>query len=313
MIVFLTVIYLILLYVLIKLGKAPDSAATWLTVIPYILVLLIFFFVPMQWGAPAGDLRIMAYSVTITPNVAGQVVEVPAQPNTPLKKGDVLFTIDPTQYQASYDAIRADLALAETRLLQTKALAEDEAGSVYDVQVQETNVAKLSALLDNARWNLEQTTVRAPSDGIVTFVGLRPGARVSSMPVASSMAFIDTSEVILAAQVLQNFSRYIESGQPAEVTFKSRPGEVYSAKVSYILPVTAQGQMMVSGTAARPVSGAPGPFFVRLELDDPELIAGLVTGSVGTSAIYTSKATAAHLIRKVMIRLTSIINYIDPS
>lgn len=313
MIVFLTALYLLLLFVLIKAGKLPNKSTTWLTVIPYDLVLLLFFFIPMQWGSPAGDVHVLSYSVSITPNVAGQVIEVPVKPNTPLKKGDVLFKIDPTQYQATYDALKADLDLALIRLQQAKQLAKKQAGSITEVERRQANVAKIEAQLRNAKWNLDQTVVRAPSDGYVTNVALRPGQRVGNLPANQNMAFIDTSEVILAAQVLQNFSRYIEPGQEAEVTFKSRPGKVYPAKVMYVLPATAQGQLTRSGRAVAPRSNAPAPFVVRLQMDDPEITKGMVVGSVGSSAIYTGHAKAAQVIRKVMLRMTAIMNYINPT
>ena len=89
-----------------------------------------------------------------------------------------------------------------------------------------------------AEYNLAETVVRAPSEGYVTYVGLRPGARVSNLPLFKAMAFVDTSEQLLGAQIAQNFSRYVEPGQEAEVTFKALPGKVYPAKVLYLLPVT---------------------------------------------------------------------------
>ena len=57
---------------------------------------------------------------------------------------------------------------------------------------------------------------RAPADGTVTYVGLRPGARVADMFLFRTMAFIDTSEPILGAQIPQNFSQHIQPGQHAE-------------------------------------------------------------------------------------------------
>lgn len=312
MIVFLTIVYILLLFVLIKVKVLPDKKWVWLTIIPYELILLIGFFIPMQWGAPAGDLRLLNYSLGITANVPGEVTEVPVKPNVPLKKGDVLFKIDPTLYQAQYDAVSADLKLAKLRLKQARALAKDEAGTMYDVERLETRVNKLQAQLASAKWNLDQTVVRAPSDGYVTFVALRPGQRVSNMPVNRTMAFVDTSENILGSQILQNFSRYIEPGQEAEITFKSRPGKVYKAKVMYMLPITAQGEVRVSGSAARPQNTEAGPFFVRLKLDDQDMPKDLVVGSLGSAAIYTSQVKVTHIIRKVMIRLTSIMNYVMP-
>ena len=68
-----------------------------------------------------------------------------------------------------------------------------------------------------------------------------------------------------------------------------------------------------TGAAAQAMSTTPGPFFVRLELEDKELEASLIPGSLGSVAIYTSKVKVAHVIRKVMIRMTAIKNYFDPS
>ena len=127
------------------------------------------------------------------------------------------------------------------------------------------------------------------------------------------MAFIDTSDKGLAAQVHQAYSRYIEADQPAEVTFKSMPGKVYPATVVYIVPATAQGQVQLTGMAVQPMNAAPGPFIVRLELDDPEVEAELMPGTVGSCAIYTQKAKMAHVIRKIMIRVTAITNYFKPA
>ena len=118
MIVFLTVAYVLLLVVLTKIGLVPNSKRTWLTVIPYMLILLLGFFIPMQWGAPGGDVRTLTWSVPITPNVAGEVIEVAVIPNQSVKAGDVLFKLDPKPYQAALDGLEAQLQerLAEEAL-----------------------------------------------------------------------------------------------------------------------------------------------------------------------------------------------------
>ena len=59
MIIFLVLIYAALLFLLIKTGKVPNSSATWLTIIPYIVLLLVALFIPMQWGAPAGKASVL--------------------------------------------------------------------------------------------------------------------------------------------------------------------------------------------------------------------------------------------------------------
>ena len=313
MIVFLSVIYIALLFLLIKTGMVPNSPKTWLTIIPYELVLLLGFFIPMQWGAPAGSVTAMAFSVAITPNVTGEVIDVPVEPNVPVEEGDVLFRIDPTQYQAALDGLRAQMALAETRLEQSEALAAQEAGSVYEVQAYRAQVDGLKAQVANAEYNLAETVVRAPADGYATNVTLRPGTRVANLPLFRAMAFIDTSETGLIAQVHQIYTRHIVPGQKAEVTFKTQPGKVYSATVMYLIPATVLGQAPVTGMAVQPTTVPPGPFSVRLRLDDPEVEAGLLPGAVGSVAIYTSHVRMTHVIRRVMIRMTSIMNYVSPA
>lgn len=312
MIVFLTVLYVLLLFGLTKSGKVPNNSKTWLTIIPFELILLLGFFIPMQWGAPAGDVRTLAYSVPITPNVTGEVIEVAVESDMQVKEGQVLFRIEPTPYRAALEGLKAQLVLAETRLAQSQALVDQKAGSVYELQAYQAQVDGLKAQVQNAQYNLDETVVRAPSDGLVTYVALRPGSRVANLPLFKSMAFIDTSEVLVGAQIPQNFSRHIEPGQFAEVTFEARPGKVYPAKVSYLLPATAQGQLVNTGMAAMPLDTNRGPFFVRLELEDEALAAELVPGSMGSAAIYTSNVKVAHVIRKVMIRMDAIINYVDP-
>jgi RND family efflux transporter MFP subunit len=313
MILFLILIYVALLYLLIKTGKVPNSQTTWLTVIPYIVLLLIALFIPMQWGAPAGRGSVLTYSVAIVPNVVGQVIEVPVKPHVPLKKGDVLFRIDPTPYQAALDGLNAQLRLAKLRLEQSQQLVAQDAGTVYELQSYEAQIDGLKAQIDAAEFNLRETTVRAPADGYVTNLALRPGARVASLPLTPAMAFIDTSETAVAAQIHQIYTRYVEPGQAAEVTFKTIPGKVFPATVMYLVPATAQGQAPVSGYAVQPISTVAAPFYVRLELDDPELAARLKPGALADVAIYTPRTKPAHLIRRVMIRMTAILNYVNPA
>src|SRR5262249_1847280 len=51
-------------------------------------------------GAPSSsDVRVLKYVINIVPQVRGRVMEVPVEPNRLVKKGDVLFKIDPTPYE----------------------------------------------------------------------------------------------------------------------------------------------------------------------------------------------------------------------
>jgi multidrug resistance efflux pump len=172
-------------------------------------------------------------------------------------------------------------------------------------------VARLTADLRAAQWNLDQTTVRAPADGFVTYLALRPGQRVLSMPFQPAMTFVDTSERIVGVQLHQIYLRHVAPGQPVELTFKTRPGHVFSGTVEAVLEVTAGAQAQIGGTVPLAARVHAEPFFVRVALDDEDH-SSLPPGAAGTAAIYTGAVTPTHIIRKVMIRMDAIVNYVWP-
>ena len=53
-------------------------------------------------------------------------------------------------------------------------------------------------------------------------------------------------------------------------------------------------------------------FPVRIKLEDESLTKRLPTGAIGTAAVYSEKFEAIHVIRKVMLRMESILNYVNP-
>lgn len=312
MIIFLTLCYVAVLFLLVKVRILPDNLFVRLSPIGFMLLLFLFLFVPMQWGAPGGPAVVVRNAVAIVPNVPGQVAEVNVQPNKPVKKGDVLFRIDPTQYQAKVDQLTAQLKLAELRLQQYTQLEARDAGSKFRVEEANANVESLRAQLSDAQWQLDSTTVRAPADGFATNVALRPGARVSAIPLAATMPFFDTSTMIVGVQIHQIYARFIEPGQKAEIAFKEFPGQVFSATVEALLPAISQGQVAVSGTAIGPTQLSAEPFIVRLKLDDQKLADKLHAGAYGQAAIYTSSMQATHVIRRVMMRMQGWMNYLVP-
>jgi hypothetical protein len=90
------------------------------------------------------------------------------------------------------------------------------------------------------------------------------------------------------------------------------PGDVHNATVVRVIPASAIGLQAPSGGAALPQQIAHAPMWVRLELEDPSLVTSLPVGATGTGAIYTDKGAPTQLIRRVMIRMDAIINYVSP-
>jgi multidrug resistance efflux pump len=310
MIVVLLNSYIALLALFVWLGFVPFNRFWKLSPVIVLLLLLVGLFIPMGWGAPSGPAGVLRNSVQIVPSVAGEVTDVPVVANTPVKEGDVLFRIDPTTYEAQAQAVEAQLKFAELRLSQMSELQRGGTGRAFDVQQREAEVEELRAQLEGAKWNLDKTTVRAPADGYVTNLALRRGARVTAQ--SAVMAFIDTSETILGAEIPQIYARYAAVGQPVEITFKALPGEVHTGRVEAVLQAIATGQTQPGGAAVAPAQIQAAPFVVRITLDDQEVARRLPAGSTGLAAIFTDRVKQSHVIRRVLLRQTAILNYVNP-
>ncbi len=312
MIVAILNVYLVILFILVKMKIVPFNVFWKCSPLIVLLLLMFGLFIPMGWGAPQGSALVVRNSVAIVPNVAGEVTDVPVEANKPLKAGDVLFKIDPVPYQSQVDTIAAQLKFEELRLSQMTQLQQTNSGRAFDVQQRQAEVDKLKGQLLGAKYNLDQTVVLAPSDGYVTNVGLLKGARVASLPLSPVMAFISTTETVVGVAVQQIYTRYIEPGQEVEVTFKFLPGQVFTGKVVALLEATSTGQVLTSGTAVAPRQVTAAPFAVRVKLDDAKLAASLPAGTAGSAAIYTAHIKPAHIIRKVILRQIAILNYVNP-
>src|SRR5258707_2183043 len=147
-----------------------------------------------------------------------------------------------TQFQAQdnqnqYETALAQLSVAKAAQQSAKLEMDSEIGGVN------TTVAQLQAQLDNANWELSQTTVRAPGDGFVTLVALSVGDR--ALQARSAMSFIVENEITLVGMFSQNGFQTIKEGAPVDIVFDNAPGRIYRAKVTAIAKGIGQGQVAV--------------------------------------------------------------------
>jgi multidrug resistance efflux pump len=312
MIVVLLNVYLVILFILVKLNVIRFNMFWKISPVIVLLLLLIGLFIPMGWGAPQGSALVVRNSVQIVPNVAGEVIDVPVVANKPIKANDVLFKIDPTPFEAQIKALDAQLKFSELRLAQMSQLQSTASGRAFDVEQRQAEVDQLRAQLAGAKYSLDQTVVRAPANGYVTNLALRKGARAANLPLAPVMAFIDTSETIAVVTIQQIDARYIQPGQAVELTFKFMPGHIVTGKVEAVLQAISTGQVQTSGLAATPRTIQAAPFVVRVALDDKELANRLPAGSTGEAAIFTNRVKATHVIRQIILRQIAILNYVNP-
>lgn len=144
-------------------------------------------------------------TVQLRPRVGGYVDSVHFQEGAAVRKGQLLFSIDPRPYQAEVDRLSANLSQARSeqvlaqanaergrRLLDQHAVAREEADRLATAaESAKAQVASTNAALDAARLNLSFTEVRAPIDGRVSNALVTPGNLVTSNDVLTSVVSID--------------------------------------------------------------------------------------------------------------------------
>jgi len=334
----------------------------------------------------SADVRVINYVVAVNARVQGLVTEVPVEPNRPVRKGDVLFKLDPTPFElevsgleaklASFDSqlvtanagqrglteqlrnaqgakasVASQLKLARVREDQSRRLAATGAGSQFDYEQAQTDVANLTAQLAaatasesqvreklaaktdsgdldqvanakaqiaaaeaqlrDAKWRLEQTVYRAPTNGSVIALSLRPGAMAVPLPLTPAMSFVEDDQWIMMI-FKQNEVRKIKVGQEAEITMKMYPGRVIKCKVDSIMWATGQGQLPIgsmntsSGVAPVP----PNSLAVRLLKDRNDKDLFLAAGAMGSGAIYTDSGEPIHILRKIIIRVGTKLDWL---
>jgi membrane fusion protein, multidrug efflux system len=129
------------------------------------------------------------YTVTVTARVDGEIENVAFKEGQDVKKGDLLVQIDPRPYQAALgvaiatrDKDRAQLANAQRDMERYSELAPEDLASKQTVDTQKALIAQLTAQLkgdeaaiDNARTQLDYTTIRSPIDGRLGIRQVDPG------------------------------------------------------------------------------------------------------------------------------------------
>jgi multidrug resistance efflux pump len=346
------------------------TAQVTVVVIPIVGLTALILFLNV-YAPSSSDVRVIKYVVQVVPQVRGRVIEVPVEGNNPVRKGDLLFRIDPTPFELQVRtleaqlaategsvreldeelraatgrtaAVRARLELARKRVVQNRELAETGAGDRFALEQAEATVreleselaanvaaeaqvrarlgatvgddqaevAQIKAQLEHARWELTQTVFHAPADGTVINLQLRPGQMATALGALPVMTFVEDDFQVIAL-FHQNELHKVQPGDEAEIALETYPGRIIKASVDSIVWAQGQGQIPMSQTIPQsgPYPLPPGRFAVRLDIAERDRGLFLAAGAHGDGAIYTQHGHHIHLVRKVILRVGSFLNYL---
>jgi multidrug efflux system membrane fusion protein len=235
------------------------------------------------------DAAARANVVGIAPRVGGQTIKLNVQDNQPVKKGDVLFEIDPEDYRLVLEKAKAELATVDRQLAQAQdtlhrmePLLPHGFETAENVDKARTAVTTLEAQRESAiaavnldELHLSYCKVIAPFDGRVINLNISAGAHVSAgVPVFS---LLDTTKWYVIANFREAEIRHMAPGSEAIVYLSSAPNQRFRGKVQGIgWAVKPEGEVDL------PASGVPyvkrelnwvrvaQRFPVRIEVENPD-------------------------------------------
>ena len=109
-------------------------------------------------------------TVQVQGQVAGKILARHFQDGADVKKGDLLFTIDPAPYQAAFDQAKAQAALDQVTLKRQADLRAKNVTSGQDYDTAVANAQKSQAAAEAAQVNLDYCSIKSPINGRI---GLR--------------------------------------------------------------------------------------------------------------------------------------------
>ena len=194
------------------------------------------------------DGQVRAHVIQITPRVTGQIINMQIEDNSQVKRGDLLFEIDPSIYQASLNKAIANEKQAATLVdkanneahravnlekLTPGAQSELTLNNLQNaIDTAEANLLMAKAQVEEARLNLLYTKVTAPTDGYITNLNYRVGSQViANNPV---VALIDASSFWIEGFFKETDLMDVDVQDKAQVTLMMRDHAMLKGKVQSI-------------------------------------------------------------------------------
>jgi len=184
---------------------------------------------------------------------------------------------------AQANALAAQLDAAKAREISARLAASSE------IDGENTAVAQLTAQLDYAKWELDQTTVRAPADGYVTASTVTVGDRAA--PTKSVMSFIVAGEIEIIGIFPQNGFQAIRPDAAVKLVFTNTPARIHTTRIHEVHRGIGEGQFASSGALTKVSAVAlTSDYSVRIVTPEDLDPAALRLGMSGAATVFSDRA-----------------------
>ncbi len=168
-------------------------------------------------------------SVTVTPLVSGQIVELVAEPGQLIAQGDVIARLDAKSEALALEKARLTADDLRIRAERTQSLFDKGSTTATALESAQSELATAELAVREAQLNLDRRTIPAPIRGVVGIVAASLGEFVTNQ---SEIVTIDNREtIIIEFFVPERFATAIELGAPVSASSVARPGGTFSGKV----------------------------------------------------------------------------------
>lgn len=204
---------------------------------------------------------------------------------------------------STIDQLVASLTAAKARKTEIELRIDSQVDGV------DTGVIDVEQMLVQARWSLEETVVRAPSDGVITAVSLRVGNRVT--PLRSAMNFFPSDDRVMTAVFPQSSAHGVTPGDMVRVALRTQPGRVFETTVT-VLPIgTGEGTVDARERvpSLRDLMGGTD-YIAILEIPDDLPDEAMRLGTTGTALRITDDAGGVKVLAEILFWVSKMMNYI---
>ncbi len=197
------------------------------------LLVAALFLVPVPLRI-SGSCRLVAeHLVSVSPSVAGRVMEVAVAEGETVRAGQVLARLDDRELRLKEGEAQARVQTARRRVRQLEAQGNPEAAAL-----ERTRVHRLEREEELAAAALAEAVLLAPRDGVVVTprLGQLVGQRLEPGDIFCLLTALDSIEAEVA--IAEVDAGYLEPGRVAEVKLDAYPQRTFVGRVVTVRPVT---------------------------------------------------------------------------